>query len=1216
MATFELIGPGAGILAIHAALLPTGAKGKVLMLGGDEHNPAQAGRDDHPANPDDVNNTRIYNVDTKTIDGSSSPTTDVFCSGHAFLGDGRLVIGGGTESWEGGGGPGGGHVHNLGDFGGHQACWVFNYVRNSWERIADFNFDNSFGKTGGGRWYPTLVTLPNGDLIAFSGHPSRRSTNWHNNNIPEIYSQTGKYWRWVKPTASDITFYPRVHLLKGGLLFICAVKDGTSRLYNPATGDFQGPTITGPGGIYNEWDNTSVLLPLLPAENYRARVLMCNGVKARKIDLEEATPAWRDTVDRNGAAAGRQRAYGIATILPDGNILVFGGVGPSPADSDGLLEPEIYEPGINWASGTYTSPNANPNPERWRSLPADPNGITRNYHSTNLLLPDGSVFTAGSSHNAQFGDPATVGEMRIVLFKPDYFDNPARPDLNATAKSTSYGKQLRIDTPQANQIQRVALIRNGSSTHAFNPDQRYVGLTFQAENATTLIASIPTDPCVLPPGYYMLWIVNQAGLPCKLAKFIRVAHQTSEIITDRSTFSVLEVDAGLATGDALFQRAFYVVFDGFIPAELGNFTTAPAISFRFSSGGGVVPAMSAQLADIEYEDPTIPPEIPQKVTFVFDVKFTNHSAFAFDTATREVTITATLGQNTATAVVNFIKSPNPYMVDGTTSWLSVDLRVFQLKQGQVKATIVQSASGNDFIGALLDRFNLLPDNDYHPFKSIPIDQEDSKLELSETVGGVTVFNYAVAKVRYKAPVPTLPPPDANDAQGVKVFFRLFNTAGTAMNYNPSTTYRRAGTGTTTIPLIGKEGGAISSLPFFAAPRVNYATTSMATQTDDKNRKNIPANGNTESVAYFGCWLDINRDANKLFPLQPGNDGPFPAAGRKSILELIRGVHQCLVAEVCFEGDPTPVNATPGSSDNLAQRNLAIVASDNPGNLATHTVQHTFEIKPSPFRTLNNPGNPLTMVTEVAAGTHKNAKLRQEKMGPDFLLIHWNNLPKDSQITLYTPDVKVDDILALEAWTRLSSSKLLKKDEYTCSFLAGDINYLPIPGGLEKNILGLMTVELPSTVVKGQLFKVLVQQARYLGNSPRIIGSFQLSIPVTTAALMLPTEMRNLAVLKHIHNAIPVGDAWYKIFSRYLKGLSDKVDGLGGDATNVPASPNDRWMDNTAESPTAPDVPNNLDEITGEIQDAIRCIGKHAENISCIQVKKITLDIHFKDPDCC
>jgi hypothetical protein len=286
------------------------------------------------------------------------------------------------------------------------------------------------------------------------------------------------------------------------------------------------------------------------------------------------------------------------------------------------LEPEIYDPGINWATGTYS------NPQSWQSAPADPNGVVRNYHSTNMLLPDGSVFTAGSSKNADSGDPGTVGEMRIVIFKPDYFDNPARPDLTSAAPSATYGQQIQIGTPQAASIQRVALIRNGSNTHAFNPDQRYVGLTFEHVNGTTLRATIPNDPSVLPPGYYMLWIVNNNGLPCKLAKFVRIASQTNEIITDRSTYSVLEVNAGLAGGGALFQHAFYVVYDGFIPSELSNFAVPPSIQFNFT-GGGAVPGMSAALVDIELEDPSKPPEAPQKVTFVFDVTFANNSAFQF-----------------------------------------------------------------------------------------------------------------------------------------------------------------------------------------------------------------------------------------------------------------------------------------------------------------------------------------------------------------------------------------------------------------------------------------------------------------------------------------------------------------------------------------------------------------------------------------------------------
>ncbi|MDH4472915.1 MAG: galactose oxidase early set domain-containing protein [Fluviicola sp.] len=1162
MATFEITNPDSEILAIHAVLLPTGSKGQVLIMGGDEHNFDQAGRDETPATVTNVDNSRIYDVASKNITYISSPTTDIFCSGHAFLGDGRLLIGGGTESWELGGdvGPGGGHDHSLGQFGGHQACWVFNYIRKTWERVSDFNFDNSFDKTGGGRWYPTLVSLSNGDVMAFSGHPSRRSDHWHNNDIPERYSLTGNNWQWIKPTDSEITFYPRVHLLKGGKLFICSVEDGTSRLYDATTGDF-GASITGPtDGLYTGWDNSSVLLPLLPAENHKPIVLMTNGNQPIKIDLSDSTPVWENAGTRTGAAAGRERRFAYSTILPDGKILINGGIGGATNnDANAVLQPEIYDPGINWTTGTYS------NPESWVSLPADPNGIVRNYHSTSLLLPDGSVFTAGSSINSNSGNPDTAGEKRIEVIKPDYFDNPARPDLTAAPKSVTYNQQFDIGTTDSSVIQRVAIIRNGTATHALNADQRYIGLAFEVVNSTTLRVRIPSDASVVPPGYYMLWIIDNAGLPCKLAKFIRIANQNCEIITDRSTFSVLEVDAQPA-GNAIFQNAFYVVYDGFIPSELNDFVVPPTISFTDATSNAVIPGMNSIHVNTLYEDPSLTPDVPQKVTFVFNVRFSSNTAFTFAGLSRNVTITANLIPHKCTANINLIKAPNPYMVDGPTSWLSVDLRVFQMREGgPTRATIPQGNSGTTFINQLLTRFNnreIYPTDELHPFNDISIDQQTSQLEWLETNGGSRVFNYAIAKVRFKAPIPLSPPLTANDATDVRVFFRMFNTAGTAMQFNPLTTYKRGVNEGNTIAVVGKEGSEISSIPFFASPRVNYGTKLMASQTDSQNVQTIPALGNTESVFYFGCWLDFNQPAQQI----PISEDATHATSLANLQTSIRGIHQCLVAEVFFPGDPTPTNATPSSSDNLSQRNLAIDHSDNPGSLTTHTVHHTFEIKPSQFD--------FSQYSLDDTQTHSinlSSKGGEKAKGPDLLMIHWNNLPRESKVILYMPDLNTDDILQLESHFRFSPSKITKEDEHTFSFLSADINYIPIPGGFEKNIPGLLTIELPSTVVKGQLFKVLVQQARYYRETRYIIGSFQFNVVVSVANVILKKQMRNLSILKHVRESLAVTNPWRLIFNRYIQSLSDKVNGLGGDADEVPAATDDRWLYNTNKQPSKENV---------------------------------------------
>ncbi|MEO8515752.1 MAG: hypothetical protein ABI426_03365, partial [Flavobacterium sp.] len=271
---------------------------------------------------------------------------------------------------------------------------------------------------------------------------------------------------------------------------------------------------------------------------------------------------------------------------------------------------------------------------------------------------------------------------------------------------------------------------------------------------------------------------------------------------------------------------------------------------------------------------------------------------------------------------------------------------------------------------------------------------------------------------------------------------------------------------------------------------------------------------------------------------------------------IRGIHQCLVAEVFFNGDPTPHNATPSSSDNLSQRNLAIAHSDNPGSLATHTVQHTFEIKPSQFHLpkefSSKDFNQSFLNTNTFVAT-------DQPSGPDILMIHWNNLPRDSKVILYMPDIKVDDILALEPYTRVSPTKISMEDGHSFSFTTADISYIPIPGGFNKNIPGLLTVELPSNVVKGQLFKVLVQQARFYRNTRRIIGSFQFNISVSTAEIILKKEMRNLSLLQYVRESMAVTDPWRMIFNRYIKSTSDKINGLGGDASTVPSSYNDKWL---------------------------------------------------------
>jgi hypothetical protein len=1137
------------ILAIHAALLPNG---KILYFGGDQH--FEGG-----LNSGDIQNTRFFVADG-TIEPAPSPTTDVFCSGHAFAGDGRLVVAGGTEEWGTEHDPN--HPH-AGNFGGERACWMYYPRANEWRRIADMHFEAG-RPTGGGRWYPTVVTLGNGEVCAFSGHPSRKipagtrpqhppGDHRHNNDTPERYSPGGNFWTLLSDsvqtaTADGTGFYPRVHLLSDGRLFFVTQVDGQNRFYNAFDGSLSGPEIDLPNiAGYDGWDFASVLLPLLPAEDYRPKILIAGGPEARLIDLGDlsATPSWQNTDARPAATLNVPRQFTCGVMLPTGDILITGGVS-NVNPEQGVMESELYTPPINWATGHFTGDTGS-----W-ALTDQPTTVVRNYHSTAMLLPDGRVWTAGSSKDAQPGDPndpnATFAEKRIEIYSPPYVGQP-RPAITAQPAFLRYGQSLPIEFAPAagTTIQRVALLRCGSATHAFDPDQRYVGLDFQIAG-TTITATAPPNGNVAPPGYYMLWIVDSADNPCALAPILRLGAMRSFFLSDRSSFSVDEVNAvGLP---ATFPRALYFVVEGCLPHEIASIGGAPAVTPAFDSPGGMAVTSVQVVANggAQWELSTQPPDVPQRVTFAYDIVFDDASAFAA-TDFRSVWVTSSWGPFSADAELRLTSQPNPYMLDGPTEWLSTDVRVFQIQPNQMPHGVIFQGGDTPFtfLQRQLDHFNT-PGNT--AFDGIHEAQDDSPLELAQTVGaipltnprGTPVFNYAIARVRYRALSASAP--------NVRVFFRMFNSVGTAIEFDSATTYARHETVTNAVPLLGRQGSTLISIPFFSEPRVTPGAN-MQSQPDGLNVHTLTPAGADEFVWHYGAFIDINQPAAQ-FPRVSTSDGPFNPADCDSIQTLVADQHQCLVAEVFF--DPPDLFApdiiqpgdTPGSSDKLSQRNLAIVRSANPGSPATRTIAHTFEVQPSsgatafvPFPLFAN-GLPLSLAFAV-----------KRIHGPDELIFTWNNLPRESTVILYFPSIEAADILRITA-TRPGPAALEIQDAHTIRVIVGDISYVPLPGGRAENIAGLLSVELPHGVEHGQLFTVLVQQ--YSGITRQIIGAFQLNIPVRHAPELLSLEIKRLSLLRWIFEHMPSNDRWYPVFLRYLGHIADRVRGFGGDPDEVAPSP--------------------------------------------------------------
>jgi N-acetylneuraminic acid mutarotase len=215
---------------------------------------------------------------------------------------------------------------------------------------------------------------------------------------------------------------------------------------------------------------------------------------AEVIDLNQGSPSWRSVQSMHYA-----RRHLNATLLPTGEVLVTGGTSAA-----GFNNP---------AGAVHAAEVWNPGTEEWTTLAS--NSVIRIYHSTSLLLPDGRVLHSGSGDGG--GSPT---EENAELVSPPYLFKGARPVITSAPSSVGYNEDFSVDTPNGASIAQVSLIRLGSVTHAFDQNQRFNQLTF-SESGGGLSIHSPANPNLAPPGHYLLFLVNDNGVP-SVGKIIRI----------------------------------------------------------------------------------------------------------------------------------------------------------------------------------------------------------------------------------------------------------------------------------------------------------------------------------------------------------------------------------------------------------------------------------------------------------------------------------------------------------------------------------------------------------------------------------------------------------------------------------------------------------------------------------------------------------------------
>ncbi|MGO9648024.1 MAG: Ig-like domain-containing protein [Terriglobales bacterium] len=442
-----------GMLAIHGAMLHTG---KLVVWG------YPVGRNGGPSP------SRLYDPVANTYTDVTLPfSVDIFCAGQSIMYDGRVMVSGGLDDF-----------HYPADSGIFNSD-IFDPATNTWSAGPLMNAS---------RWYPTSIPMPDGTILTASG---TANDGLHIQDSMETYNLTTNTWTLLPATANmpePNDDYPLFNILTNGNIFWAAPRLAQlgSNAYNIATQtwSFVANLNWGP-----REHAATILLP-------KSQKVMIVGGDASKagdpsatteiIDFSQPTPAWVYGPSLNIARYNDNLIY-----LADGTILSVGGNQAADYTSP-IYQPELFDPVAN----------------TWTLLA--PQSGSRGYHSTSFLLPDGRVLSSGS-------DSGIALENTYEIFSPPYLFNGPRPTITFSPASVRYGQTFRIDTPDAANIRRVALIRPAATTHANHMDDKYyIDLAFSVNAAVgpaQITVTAPNNVLYPVPGYYMLVIVNANGVP-------------------------------------------------------------------------------------------------------------------------------------------------------------------------------------------------------------------------------------------------------------------------------------------------------------------------------------------------------------------------------------------------------------------------------------------------------------------------------------------------------------------------------------------------------------------------------------------------------------------------------------------------------------------------------------------------------------------------------
>ena len=466
------------IIGIHQVLMEDG---RVLYWGGD-------------GNGNAFSNTQKYGIyDPSTGEHEileAAHVVRMFCGAGVIIpGTDQVLIGGGNGS-----GAANGQYFDLSDM--------------TLTLDADYQL-------GGGRFYPTTVSLSTGQIVILGGNGDIRAT-------PEIFT-LGEGWRELSgATDADLGnswWYPRSWVTQDGEIMYIAVNAGNQSGTIAASENLE-IMILDPSG-----DGSIRQVGTVPFDmDVTSGAVMYDVGKIVMMD------AYGDLwyMDINGDVPTFSFAYDFPTdrnnadmtVLPDGRILINGGTttGNSQDPNNAIFESIIFDP----FTGTATT--------------VDSEDVMRLYHSSTLLLADGTILSMGGG-----GLNGTLDFMDAQIYQPDYLFNEDgtladRPEITFAPQDLVPGDTFVIEVGDASAIARLSFVKTGAVTHSTNMEAGRMDLAFTQLSDTLIEVTLPENANIVGAGNWMLFAIDANGVPSE-----------APIITVLPTLPAHVSDAGAPT---------------------------------------------------------------------------------------------------------------------------------------------------------------------------------------------------------------------------------------------------------------------------------------------------------------------------------------------------------------------------------------------------------------------------------------------------------------------------------------------------------------------------------------------------------------------------------------------------------------------------------------------------------------------------------------------